>query len=268
MRCAVIGDPVTHSLSPEIHRAGYRACGLEWDYQAVTVRAEELEWFVGSRRDEGSWAGLSVTAPHKRALLDLGEPDAVSRLVGGGNTIVFKEHPRVFNTDVPGFVRACRRRGVTRVHSAAVVGNGATARSVLVALAGLSVRQVTVLARDPNRAAALIDLGIALGIDTTAVALPETLPVVDLLANTIPAAATTERAPHWAARAEVLFEAIYDPWPTPLAAAAEPGQCVITGLELLAGQAVDQFELMTGQPLDLELALSAAQTALERRVRA
>lgn len=268
MQCAVIGDPAAHSLSPAIHRVGYRVHGLDWDYRAITVTPEELEWFIASRREDDQWAGLSVTAPHKQALLELGEPDAVSRLVGGGNTITFHDTPRVFNTDVPGFVRAARRRGITKVGTAAIIGNGATARSLLVALAGLSVAQVTVVARDPGRAAGMIELGLALGIDTSAIPLGGTFPAVDLLASTVPTAATAERAGDWVVRAEVLFDAVYDPWPTPLAAAAGSGQCVITGLELLAGQAVDQFELLTGHPLDLELALSAAQTECERRARA
>lgn len=266
MRCAVIGDPAEHSLSPAIHRAGYRAVGLDWTYDAITVSPGDVDWFVASRREEGDWAGLSVTAPHKARLLDLGEPDAVSRLVGAANTIVFSDTPRVHNTDVPGFVRAVRRRGIRSVGSAAIVGNGATARSLLVALAGLAVTRVTVLARDPDRAAGIVDLGIALGVDTTAQPLEEAILPVDLLANTIPVAATASRAPYWAGRAEVLFDAVYDPWPTPLASCAAGSQPVITGLELLAGQAVDQFELLTGHPLDLETALSAAQTELEQRV--
>ncbi|MDO5065703.1 MAG: shikimate dehydrogenase [Propionibacteriaceae bacterium] len=268
MRCAVIGDPASHSLSPAIHRAGYQQHGLTWDYRAVTVQAAELERFVTARRDDPQWAGLSVTAPHKQALLELGEPDAVSRLVGGGNTITFRDAPKVYNTDVPGFVRACRHRGITSVATAAIVGNGATARSLLVALAGLSVKQVTVLVRNLERARPMVELGMALGIDTAAVPLHEAFLPVELLASTVPTSATSDRAEHWAGRAEVLFDAVYDPWPTPLAAAADPQQVVITGLELLAGQAVDQFELLTGHPLDLGLALSAAQTELEGRLQA
>lgn len=265
MRCAVIGDPAGHSLSPAIHRAGYRAAGLDWSYDAITVPTADVNWFVTSRREEEGWAGLSVTAPHKTRLLDLGEPDAVSRLVGAANTIVFSDTPRVHNTDVPGFLRTVRRRGIRSVGSAAIVGNGATARSLLVALAGLAVTRVTVLARDPERATGIVDLGVALGVDTTAQPLDEAILPVDLLANTVPVTATASRAPYWAGRAEVLFDAVYDPWPTPLASCAGGSQPVITGLELLAGQAVDQFELLTGRPLDFETALSAAQAELEQR---
>ena len=149
MRCAVVGDPVEHSLSPAIHRAGYRAHGLDWDYEAIQVRGGKLPEFISSLGEPGEWSGLSVTAPHKQDLLKLGEPDSISRMVQGGNTIVFDSPARVYNTDVPGFVRAWRNRGLDTLSTAVIVGNGATARSLLVALSGLSVRQVMVLAREP-----------------------------------------------------------------------------------------------------------------------
>ena len=265
MRCAVVGDPAGHSLSPAIHRAGYQAAGLDWAYEAITVPAASFGDFVSSCRRSSGWAGLSVTAPHKQALLELGEPDAVARLVGAGNTIVFEPEPKVFNTDVPGFVRAWRRHGLTQLSSAVIVGNGATARSLLVALAGLSVKSVTVLARDPQRAGALRVLANALNVSLEVQPLGVSMSETDLVANTIPAAATSDHAAGWAARSAVLFDAVYDPWPTPLGGAAAPDQPVITGLEFLAGQAVDQFHLLTGAQLSYELALSAARSELVAR---
>lgn len=265
-RCAVIGDPVEHSLSPAIHRAGYRANGLDWSYEAIRVAPGKLPEFVASLTDPG-WVGLSVTAPHKKELLGLGEPDSISRMVQGGNTILLGEEPRVYNTDVPGFIKAWRKRGLEGVSTAVIVGNGATARSLLVALSGLSVREVTVLARVPSRAAALCELGISLGIDITAQPMDASFRETDLLASTVPTSATEKWASAWAERAEVLFDAVYDPWPTPLARAAAPDQPVITGLELLAGQAVDQFRLLTGRELGFQEALSAATAELEARRR-
>lgn len=265
MRCAVIGEPVSHSLSPAIHRAGYRAAGLGWDYDAIAVAPGELVEFVTTCRDSGQWAGLSVTAPHKQALLSLGEPDAVARLAGAGNTIVFGAETLVHNTDVPGFVRAWRHRGLAEIVTAVIVGNGATARSLLIALAGLAVRSVTVLARSPERAESLLSLGQMLGITMEAQPLEARIGDTDLVANTIPASATARWAPEWASRSAVLFDAVYDPWPTPLAEAAAPEQPVITGLELLAGQAVDQFHLLTGADLGFTDALSAARMELKAR---
>lgn len=265
MRCAVIGDPAAHSLSPAIHRAGYAANGMDWTYDAVTVTPAELDGFVQGVLDDPQWRGLSVTAPHKEALLGYGEPDHVARLVGGGNTLVKGESVTVHNTDVPGFVRAWRHQGLGTPKRAAIVGNGATARSLMVGLAGLEVTEVIVLARRPERASSLVDLGIALGVNVEAAAIDTELPELDLLASTVPVDATAPHAKRWAGAAEVLFDAVYDPWPTPLAAAAGEGQPVITGLDLLAGQAVDQFYLMTGREVTFEDCLSAAEDALRRR---
>lgn len=264
MRCAVIGDPIEHSLSPAIHRMGYQISGLDWAYEPIRVAPGKLREFVATLTDPG-WIGLSVTAPHKKNLLELGEPDSISLMVQGGNTILLGDEPRVYNTDVSGFVRAWRNRGMSTLSTAVVVGNGATARSLLVALSGLSVRNVTVLARDPARAVTLCELGISLGIDITAQPMDASFRETDLLASTVPTSATEKWANIWAERAEVLFDAVYDPWPTPLARAASPEQPVITGLELLAGQAVDQFRLLTGCELGFREALSAAEAELEAR---
>ena len=266
MRCAVIGDPIEHSLSPAIHRAGYRINGLDWSYEAIRVAPRTLPKFIDSLTDPG-WGGLSVTAPHKKDLLGLGEPDPISLMTQGGNTILLGEEPRVYNTDVSGFIKAWRNRGLEGISTAVIVGNGATARSLLVALSGLLVREVTVLARVPSRAATLCELGISLGIDITAQPMDATFRDVDLLASTVPTSVTEKWASAWTERAAVLFDAVYDPWPTPLASAADPDQPVITGLELLAGQAVDQFRLLTGCELSFQEALSAATTELEARRR-
>lgn len=270
MRCALVGDPAEHSLSPAIHRAGYARLGMDWSYDAITVASENLDGFVSTCLTGQDWAGLSVTAPHKEAIIAFGEPDHVARLVGAGNTLVTHSGtvgavPTVHNTDVPGFVRAWRARGLGVPRSAVIVGNGATARSLLVALAGLHVTSVVVLARDPSRAARAVELGIALGVDTTAQPLGFVPTDVDLVANTIPAAATQPHAQGWADAAPWLFDAVYDPWPTPLGAAATQDHTVLTGLDLLAGQAVDQFHLLTGGTLTFDECHAAALAELQSR---
>lgn len=262
----MIGQPAGHSLSPAIHRAGYEAHQLDWAYEAYSVPPEELGAFVNDRVHDPSWVGLSVTAPHKEAILAFGDADEPTRLVGGGNTIVFGDEPRVYNTDVPGFVRSWRAHDLEAPRSAAIVGNGATARSITLALAGLGARELTVLARSPERAASLIDLASALGLFARAVELGSPLEKVDLVANTIPADATATHADGLARAADVVFDVVYDPWPTPLGRAArESGRTSLNGLDLLAGQAVDQFFLLTGRAITFEQARSAAERELRRR---
>lgn len=265
MLSAVIGDPAGHSLSPAIHRAGYRLNSLDWEYRAVTVPPEDLEAFVREAASDPRWAGLSVTAPHKEEILHFGEPDHVSTLTRAGNTLLLGERPRVFNTDVPGFVRAWRHRCTHLPRSAVIVGAGATARSILVALAGLELRRVTVLARNRERARPLLDLAVALGIDARCQPLDFVPEDVDLLASTVPAPATAPHAQAWASSANTVFDVVYDPWPTPLAAEVGEGQQLLTGLDLLAGQAVDQFHLLTGGAITFEQAYEAARKALTTR---
>lgn len=264
----MIGDPADHSLSPAIHRAGYQAAGLDWEYRAYTVAPAALADFVTERSGDRCWAGLSVTAPHKEAILAFGEPDEPTRLLGAGNTLVFGDHPHVHNTDVPGFVRAWRAHDLPGPRSAAIIGNGATARSIMLALAGLGVRDVVLLARRPERAKAAVSLGTDLGLAVEVLPLGQVPGQVDLLANTIPAAATAPHAPALAAQASVLFDVVYDPWPTPLGLAARDlGRTGLNGLDLLAGQAVDQFFLLTGATATFEQCLSAARAELSSRAR-
>ncbi len=222
------------------------------------------DFLAGITRDAG-WAGLSVTAPHKEALLEAGEPDHVTKLVRAGNTLVTGDVPMVHNTDVPGFVRAWRRRSGEAIRTAVVVGNGATARSLLVALAGLETSRVTLLARIPERATVAQELGRALGMDTRVQPLEFDPGDVDLVASTIPAPATAGHAARWAAGARALFDAVYDPWPTPLGQAATSDHVLLTGLDLLAGQAVDQFHLLTGASITFDQAYDAAADELARR---
>ena len=262
----MVGDPAHHSLSPAIHRAGYGFHGLDWTYEAVTVSPARLDEFVSECRADPAWRGLSVTAPHKESIVAFGEADAIVSLVGAANTLVLDEAPVVRNTDVSGFVRAWRAYDLAAPKRAAIVGNGATARSLAVALAGLDVRELVVLAREPSRASSLVELGNHLGTSVTVVALDEPLDPVDLVANTIPAAATAPHALRWAASASVSFDVVYDPWPTPLGEAASAlGRVALSGLDLLAGQAVDQFALFTGETVTFEQCRAAASAALRAR---
>ncbi len=264
MRCAVIGSPVAHSLSPALHRDGYRRIGLAWQYEAIELADHEVSEFVAQCATSGEWAGLSVTAPHKEQVAKLGAPDHLVRLLGAANTITFRPEPATYNTDVDGFLRAWQHYGLARPKRAVVVGNGATARSALVALAGLNVAEVTILARRDS--SELAQLGAALGVTVTCDQLTHDPGDVSVVINTIPAAATEPIALRLAARAKVVFDVVYDPWPTPLASAAEQlGRPSLNGLDLLAGQAVDQFRHFTGHHLAFADARRSAVAELQRR---
>ncbi|MFR9727220.1 shikimate dehydrogenase [Streptomyces sp. MS19] len=252
-RAAVLGSPIAHSLSPVLHRAAYRALGLtDWTYDRFEIDEGTLAPFLTGLGPE--WAGLSLTMPLKRAvipLLDEIGPAAAS--VEAVNTVLFTPDGRRVgdNTDIPGIAAALCERGVTRVGRAAVLGAGATASSALAALAGVCDGEVTAYVRSPARAAEMRGWGERLGVPVATAdwsRAHEGL-TAPLVVATTPAGATDALAAAVPERPGTLFDVLYDPWPTPLAAAwAERGGPVVGGLDLLVHQAVLQVERMTGVP--------------------
>lgn len=261
-QCAVVGHPVRHSLSPAIHRAAYARLGLDWDYQRHDIAPGGLPAFVTGL--DASWRGLSVTMPHKEDAARLGVGDEPVALTGVANTLIFDEGViAARNTDVAGFRIALAAHGIGQVPTAVIIGNGATARSAVAALAGLGTREVQFVVRSAERARGVVELAESLGLAAT-VCPPGTEPTpAALVISTVPADGVVGAAEALAAAAEVVFDSVYDPWPTPLAAAAErAGRPVLNGLDLLAGQAVDQVRWFTGRPFDFEVARSAARAGL------
>ena len=263
-RCAVLGDPIEHSLSPALHRAGYEALGLAWTYEAREVRSGDLLWFL-STLDE-SWRGLSLTMPLKREALALIESRSRrAELAGGINTLVRTSYGWAGdNTDYPGAVAAVRERHEHPIRTAAVLGAGATAGSTGLAMVELGARTVTLLARDAARAEeSRAVIAAHPSRPRVTIAPLEARPDVDALVSTIPAVA--QIAPLVAAWCQVplLFDVVYDPWPTPLMqSVAGVGGVVVNGLDLLVHQAVLQFELFTSQPAPLTAMRAAGERAL------
>lgn len=253
-RGAVLGSPISHSLSPALHQAAYVALGLDWRYDAIEVTEPELPGFIANL--DRSWVGLSLTMPLKEAVIDLlDEVDATARAIRAVNTVLPSDRGwQGTNTDVSGIVTALREAGAPdRLASATVLGAGATARSAVAALAMLGVGHVTICAR--RRAAAEDVAGLAARLGLAAEA-SDAAPRPDLLAADVVVCTLPDVGGEpWAAVADsaqgVLLDAAYDPWPTPLAA-AWPVETIASGRDLLLWQAVEQVRLMTGQqaPLD------------------
>jgi shikimate dehydrogenase len=255
-RCAVLGSPIAHSLSPQLHRAAYAALGLDWAYERFEVTADGLADFVAGL--DSSWRGLSLTMPLKQAVLELGEVDPVARLAGSGNTLILGGRRRVYNTDVAGLVWAVRRVTSGPLPRVTILGSGATARSAVVALSQLATETVVVVARTPAKAETLVGLGTELGMQLRVQPWGSELPPADLVVSAVVAGAVDTMADEAAASAPVVLDIVYAPWPTPLAqAATRAGHTVIGGLDLLVGQALRQIELMTGQSVPAEVLYAA-----------
>lgn len=266
MRCAVLGSPVTHSLSPVMHRAAYLALGLDWTYEAVEVPGGTLAAFVGALGEDVR--GFSVTAPLKREAAAVAHrSSAVVDLLGIANTLVVDEDERLTadNTDVAGTIAALTERGVV-ASTARILGGGATAGSIAHAIAGAGVRHLDLVVRDPARAQDTLAVarGSGLTVTVSSLADPPGRPV-DLLVSTVPFAAVADHAEQWVTGTSAVFDVVYDPWPTALASVAEQaGATVVSGLDLLAHQAAVQVQLMTGEVVDPSLLRDAALEVLAR----
>ena len=270
-RAAVLGSPVAHSLSPVLHRAAYAHLGLAgWEYDAHEVDEHGLAGFLDGL--DPSWAGLSLTMPLKAAVLPLLDASSpVVEMAGGANTVLLRDGRRVGeNTDVPGMAAALTAAGVGPVDEAALLGGGATARSALVALAGRA-GLVRAYVRDPARRdgleAAAAGAGVELAVEPWARAADGL--AAPLVVSTAAVGATDHLVASVPRQVGALFDVLYDPWPTPLAAAwVARSATVVDGLDLLVHQGVLQVLLMTGVEADPAELVPVLRRAGERVLRA
>jgi shikimate dehydrogenase len=261
----------------------------DWTYEAIECDEAGLAGLVESL--DGQWAGLSLTMPLKRTVLPLlDHADPLVGVTGGANTVVFRPDGRFgYNTDVQGIVDALTEAGVPAPGSVTILGGGATACSALAALPELGAPGAVVFVRDPSRATGLLAAAerlhlrvllrpfVGLGESDPAGPLAAPAPgapdpATGLLISTVPAGAAdalaerirlTGRAP------AALLDVVYNPWPTPLAAAASAaGALVASGFAMLLHQAAGQVELMTGKPAPREAMRAAGEAEIARRLTA
>ncbi|MER6626728.1 shikimate dehydrogenase [Streptomyces sp. NPDC000987] len=270
-RAAVLGSPIAHSLSPVLHRAAYRELGLAgWSYDRFEIDEAGLAGFLGTLGPE--WAGLSLTMPLKRAVIPLlDEISETAASVEAVNTVVLTEDGRRLgdNTDIPGMVAALRERGIEQVDSAAILGAGATASSALAALARICTGEVVVHVRSEARAAEMREWGKRLDVQVRIADWADAASALraPLVVATTPAGTTDALAAAVPERPTTLFDVLYDPWPTELAARwSACGGAVVSGLDLLVHQAVLQVEQMTGRsPAPVAAMRKAGEQALAAR---
>lgn len=263
--CAVIGNPVEHSLSPAIHNAAFESAGLNYVY--VAFRVEDVHGcLMGMRALEG-FRGMSVTIPHKLAVMEfLDEIDPMARRVGSVNTIV-KEAGRLIGstTDGPGTLRAFADAGVSLEGKRVLfLGAGGAVRAVAFAMVELArVDRVTILGRTTSRVENLVnDLRLHSSVEIIAGSLSNrfaAVPEHDVIINGTPTGMYPSNQDETLVTAEMLrseqvvFDMVYRPLRTRLLQEAEAAGCrTIEGIEMLLNQAVLQFELWTGMPAPYE----------------
>jgi shikimate dehydrogenase len=271
-RAAVLGHPISHSLSPVLHSAAYAELGLDgWSYQAVDcTEAGFASWFAGLGPE---WRGLSLTMPLKRVVIPLlARISPLALAVGAVNTVTWDDARRPVgdNTDVQGIVEALRSAGVQEVKSACVLGAGATACSAVAALAELGCAEVRLQARSAARAGEALAVADRFGVRAVVAGLDQVAQALeaDVLISTLPAAAAADWAGQLRADADgrpagVLLDVTYHPWPTASASAwTAAGGVAVGGFEMLLRQAAAQVTLMTGREAPLEAMRVAGERAL------
>ena len=273
-RAAVLGSPIGHSLSPVLHEAAYHALGLaHWCYEAHEVQARALHGFVAALGPE--WAGLSLTMPLKEAAFEVAdEVSDLAREVGAINTLVRCADGgwRGENTDVYGVSQALRGAGVGPVVGSMVLGSGATARSVVAALAELGCPKVTFAVRSVARPATVQQARRA-GLEVEVVELGQLarrVGDVPLVISTLPANALSADAladltlpSGWRRPDRLLLDVVYAGWPSPLARIfQEAGASVVSGFEMLVHQGAEQVHLMTGLLAPVEQMRAAGLAAM------
>lgn len=269
-RAAVLGSPISHSLSPALHRAAYLALGLDWTYDAIEVSVAQFPRVLDELRADETVVGLSLTMPLKEVALDAADVSSdLARRTHAANTLVFRGGTlEADNTDPQGIVWALSRAGVRGgVQRAGIVGAGATARSSLAALQQLGVTEVHAVARRAEAIADLRKVADSFEIELTGYDWEHCARVFHnpVVISTTPKGVADGLIANVPTSAGVLLDVVYSPWPTTLAMSWQAARgLVVSGLEMLVGQAGRQVELMTGQEPPLDAMLAAGREAMGR----
>jgi len=253
INAAVLGSPISHSLSPQLHMSAYRSLNISGQYVSFDVPAGTLRNFLNDKNS--GWTGFSLTMPLKKeVLLVADEIDPLVKRIQCGNTLVRRDNKWVlYSTDVLGFQQAWSSSNSAKPKSVLIVGSGATARAAAAAFdhPGTSI---SVLHRSNQREESMLLSVLQSKMKFLPWQFTSEFYESDLIINTTPKGVLDSFAGNLVSRpAGTFFDVIYNPWPTDFAAAwMKGGSPVITGLELLIAQGVEQIRLFSGVEIDAE----------------
>jgi shikimate dehydrogenase len=274
--CALIGDPVEHTMSPAMHNAAFQKLGLDYAYVPFNVKPDQLSQAVAGFRALNV-VGFNVTIPHKVAIISLLDNlDPLAEAIGAVNTVVNdKGKLRGYNTDAEGFFRVLKEHGFNSKNKKVVVlGAGGASRAISYTLAkegaNLSIlnrRQELSWAEDIawsiredfEKEVKVLEMGN----------LAEVLPA-DLLVNATsvgmsPAANVSPAPAKLLSKVPLVFDIVYNPIKTRLLKDAVAAGCkTISGVDMLAWQGALAFEKWTGKKAPLDLIRRTAVKLLER----
>ena len=276
--CAVIGDPVEHSLSPIIHNVAFQHLSLDYVYVAFNVRASQLKDAILGVRGLGIY-GLNVTMPHKISIIKyLDELDETAKRIGSVNTVLNKNGKLIgYTTDGVGAFNALRYAGSDPLGKKVVVlGAGGASRSICFTLAE-RVRELIILNRTLERAVSLANnirevLGGKVNVRAASLVdenLRKELEDANILINATsvgmkPNDAYTPVKRDFLHRNLTVFDIVYNPLETRLLREAKLiGAKTIDGLSMLIHQGAVSFEIWTGVKAPIDVMREAALRKIE-----
>ena len=253
IRAAVLGSPISHSLSPQLHKLAYESLGVEAEYSRFEVKSGELTRFLVANTDLNA---LSLTMPLKEEALSIADDVSnISKQIQSGNTLI-KENGKwcLTSTDVDGFTEAIKSRQVQINQGVLVIGSGATARAFMAfcnADEQVQRGQVHVIHRNSDRQkqmqAAAPDLDLVFHQWGSFSLINQ----MSLIVNTTPAGVADTFVEYVSKPQGVFFEALYNPWPTRLFQEWTKKEAeTIDGVDLLVHQAISQVEIFSNKTVD------------------
>ena len=248
---AVIGDPINHSLSPNIHSAAFRELNLDCSYIAYRIPRGELAQGIEALK-KIKISGFNVTIPHKIEMMRyLDITDESSSLIGATNTVVNQDGVlKGYNTDMDGFLRPLKERKIDLSNKRVLLlGAGGAARAIVAGLAIENTNNITIANRTLQNADTLVKFAVNLDLDASAVHISEIADTskYDIIINATSIGLQNEPSPikfDNISEETIVYDIVYMPINTDFIQRAKAsGATIIFGYEMLLGQAVRAFEI-------------------------
>lgn len=266
----VLGDPVSHSLSPVMHNAAFKELGMNCEYYAFKVSKDSLHDAIHGASALG-FGGLNLTIPLKEKALEIVKPTDLAQKIGAVNTVDFKNGITGYNTDGLGALMALSKNGIKiKGKNILLLGAGGAARAIAFTLANEGAN-VKIANRTPGKAISLAkEVGTGRNISGQGFDNIETLVKnSDVLINStavgmLPDISETLVTSDMMHNGMVVFDIVYNPLKTRFLKEAEKaGACTIDGVMMLVYQGAEAFRIWTGKTPPVDIMENAVREKLK-----